>query len=138
VKTTLVLALCAALAAGCSGGEEADQQESPPALTPPVLAGVPIFPGAEVVDTAGTSDAARITVYIVARPDSVAAFYRRELSTLGWRISSEVPDSGGVDFYAERDGPPLWVQIRPALPYGTRMSLIGAVRIAPPAPDPVR
>lgn len=139
MKTPLALALCAALAAGCSGGREAAQEDAPPARTPPVLAGVPIFPSFELVDTAGTADAARVTLRIAAPPDSVMAFYRRELSKGGWRISSEVPDSGGVDFYAERDGPPLWVQIRPGLPPGTtRLSLIGAVRSAPPAPDSLR
>jgi hypothetical protein len=137
VKTPLVLVLCAGLAAGCAGGD--DPRPEPPVRTPPVLAGVPVFPGTQVVDTAGTSDAARATVFIPAPPDTVAAFYRNELRRAGWRIVGDRPDSGGVDLFAERDGPPLWVQIRPGPEIGTtRASLIGAVGAPAPRVDSVR
>ena len=125
MKTPLMLVLCATLAAGCTGERE---ESATPVRTPPVLAGVPVFPGSEVVDTAGTAEAARATVLIPASPDSVAAFYRRELASQGWRIVGDVPQGGGTDIHAERSGPPLWVQIRPGSQAGTTLcSLIGAV-----------
>ena len=136
VKTPLMLALCAALAAGCTGGGE---ESAPPARTPPVLAGVPVYQGSEVVDTSGTAEAARATVLIPAVPDSVAAFYRRELVAGGWRIVGDAPQGGGTDIHAVRDGPPLWVQIRPGPQAGTTLcSLIGAVGAAGAAGDSSR
>jgi len=102
------------------------------ARTPPVLAGVPIVPGSQVVDSSGTSDAARLVVLVGQPVDSVSAFYRRELAKAGWRLVSDVPDSAGTDLLAQRDGPPLWVQIRPGpSPQTTRYTIIGAVGKAP-------
>jgi len=131
VKTPIVLLAAFALAA-CSGGENAAQDE-PAVRTPPVLAGVPIIEGSRIVDTSGTREAARITLLIPMPSDSVAAFYRRRLLAGGWRIVGDVADADGVDLYAERSGPPLWVHIRPGpQPNTTLYALIGAIG-APPA-----
>lgn len=140
VKTPLVIALCAALAlalSACTGDDAA--QDSAPARTPPVLTGVPVIEGSQVVDTAGTAEAARMTLEIPMPPESVAAFYRRRLAADGWRLRGDVPDAGGVDLYAERHGPPLWVHIRPGQrPGTTQYALIGALASAPPGGDTVR
>ncbi len=140
VKTPLVIALCAALAlslSACTGDDAAP--ESAPARTPPVLTGVPVIEGSQVVDTVGTSEAARMTLDIPMPPESVAAFYRRRLTADGWRLQGDVPDAGGVDLYAERNGPPLWVHIRPGrIPGTTQYALIGALASAPPGGDTVR
>ena len=139
MKTPLALALCAALAAGCAGGDGASRQDTTTARRPPVLAGVPLYTGSRVLDTTGTSDAAMLTVSVPARPDSVAAFYRRELVGGGWRIVGDRQEDGGVDLFAERDGPPLWVQVRPGRLVGSsRVTLIGAVGGAAPRGDSVR
>lgn len=126
MKTPIALVLGLVLVAACTGGDSPRQAPAKP--TPPVLAGVPVFPGSQVIDTASTGDAARATVLIPAPPDTVAAFYRYGLAQGGWRIVGDRPDSGGVDLFAERDGPPLWVMIRPGREIGTTVaSLIGAV-----------
>jgi hypothetical protein len=135
VKTPIVFLAALALAA-CSGGENAAQDEAA-VRTPPVLAGVPIIDGSQVVDTSGTSEAARATLLVPMPPDSVAAFYRRRLAAEGWRIVGDVADAGGVDLYAERNGPPLWVHIRPGQqPNTTLCALIGAIERPPAGREP--
>jgi len=137
VKTPIVFLAALALAA-CSGGDNAGQDEAA-VRTPPVLAGVPIIEGSQVVDTAGTREAARVTLLILLPSDSVAAFYRSRLAAEGWRIVGDVADSGGVDLYAERSGPPLWVHIRPGpRPNTTLYALIGAIGGPPAGGDSAR
>jgi hypothetical protein len=99
-----------------------------PARAPALLAGVPIPDVARVLDTTGTADAARIVLSIAWPPDSVASFYRRELPKVGFRIVGDLADSTGIDLYAQRDGPPLWIQVRPGRqPNTAEYTVIGAV-----------
>jgi hypothetical protein len=140
VKTPLLLsAATLVLMAACVAKDDTGK----PARTPAVLAGVPIPDVAQVLDTTGTADAAQVVLAIAWPPDSVAAFYRRELPKLGFRIVSDVPDSAGIDLLAQRNGPPLWIRVRPGRRTGTtEYTLIGAVGGAAgmgvPVPDSAR
>ena len=137
MKTPIVFFVALALAA-CSGGDNAGQDEAA-VRTPPVLAGVPVIEGSQIVDTSGTQEAARVTLLVPMPSDSVAAFYRRWLAAEGWRIVSDVVDAGGVNLYAERSGPPLWVHIRPGpQPNTTLYALIGAIGGPPAGGDSAR
>jgi hypothetical protein len=125
VKTSILLAVSLGLALAACVSKEARE---PPAKTPPVLAGVPVVPGSQVIDTAGTAEAARIVLVVAQPPESVAAYYRRELPKAGFRVIGDVGDSLRVDLYAQRDGPPLWVQVkRGRRPGTTEYAIIGAV-----------
>jgi hypothetical protein len=132
VKTPLSFATAAAvlvvLAACVSRDEKA-------AATPDVLHGVPVIAGSQLLDTTGTPEAARASFYVMQKPDTVAAIYRRYLVTNGWRLVSDVHDQGGTDLYAERQGPPLWIQIRLGENGNTRYTLIGAMGRSAPKPD---
>ena len=55
---------------------------------------------------------------------------RGERAALG-----DVADQGGIDLYVERQGPPLWIQIRPAGKGFTRYTLIGALGREGAEPD---
>jgi hypothetical protein len=125
VRTPLLLVAATLVAiAACVAKDDTGK----PVRTPPVLTGVPIPDVAQVVDTAGTADAARIVLTIAWPPDSVAAYYRRELPKSGFRIVGDLADSTRIDLYAQRDGPPLWIQVRPGRqPNGTEYTIIGAV-----------
>jgi hypothetical protein len=125
VRTPLLLAATALLTlAACVSKDDAAK----PVQTPPVFAGVPIPALARMIDTAGTADAARAVFLVAVRPESVVAYYRRELPRVGFRIVGDVGDSLRVDLYAQREGPSLWVQIRPLRePDATEFTLIGAV-----------
>jgi hypothetical protein len=125
VKTPLLLiAATLVLIAACAAKDDTGK----PVRTPGVLAGVPIPASAQVVDTTGTAEAVQVVLAIAWPPDSVAAFYRRELPKLGFRIVSDVPDSAGADLLAQRSGPPLWIRVRHGhRPGTTEYTLIGAV-----------
>jgi hypothetical protein len=125
VKTPLLLAAAALVTiAACVAKDDTGT----PVRTPAVLAGVPIPDVAQVVDTSGTADAARVVLAIAWPPDSVAAFYRRELPKAGFRIVGDQGDSVRIDLYAQRNGPPLWIQmLHGRRPGTTEYTLIGAV-----------
>jgi hypothetical protein len=125
VKTPLLLVAATLVAiVACVAKDDTHQ----PVRTPLVLAGVPIPDVARVVDTVGTADAVRVVLTIAWPPDSVAAFYRRELPKAGFRIVGDLADSTRIDLYAQREGPPLWVQVRPARQgNGSEYTIIGAV-----------
>jgi hypothetical protein len=116
-----LLGLTLAACAGKEGSEKAVR-------TPPVLTGVPVPALATVIDSTGTADAGQVVFLVGMPPESVTAFYRRELPRAGFRIVGDVGDSLRADLYAQRQGPSLWVQIRPARePNITMFTLIGAV-----------
>ena len=125
MKTSVLLALPVALAlAGCVAGGERSAAGPPEKL----FRGVPFPQEAHVVDTATTAEAVRAVLSVDAPPQVVLAFYRRELPKAGFRIIGDVGDTVEADLYAQRDGPPLWVQVRRGPQPGTaRFTLIGAV-----------
>jgi hypothetical protein len=130
VKTRLPCAVAAlVLLAACV----AKKEES--AARPDVLFGVPALVGSQLLDTSGTAEAARVAFSVPMPPDTVAAAYRRYLPAHGWRLVGDVSDQGGTDLYFEREGPPLWIQVRPDGEGRSRYTLVGAVGKAAPNPD---
>ena len=130
MKTRLPFAVAAlALLVACVAKEEKDVP------TPDVLAGVAIIAGSQLLEQSGTAEAARMVFFVQQVPDSVAASYRRYLPAGGWRVVGDVSDAGGTDLYLEREGPPLWIQIRPAEGGFTRYTLIGALGRSAAKPD---
>lgn len=127
MKTPTVVVAVALLAfTGCIGRESADKPAGP---TPPVLKGVVVPDLARIIDTSSTGDAARVSLFIEVPAESVAAFYQRELPKAGFRIVSDQTIGGIRTMVAQRDGPPLWVQIEPGRVASTaRFTLIGAVQ----------
>ena len=105
----IVLAVSLALAA--CGREDAPKQ---PKLAE-VLPNVPLPPEATFVSRSGGADALQLTVRSPARADVVASYYRQLFKKEGWRLVNDAKDQeGAVVFFAEQDGPPLWVRIRNA------------------------
>jgi hypothetical protein len=117
-----VLLLCAALAA-C-----ADQHPKMPKMSE-ALPNLPLPPQASFVERTGGSDAVQITVRSPARADVVVAYYRKVLTTGGWRLVNDAKDKDGATvLFAKQHGPPLWVRIEQAGDgRGTMVQLSGAV-----------
>jgi hypothetical protein len=134
VKTSLVLV--AALGAALAGCIAKEGERSAGGSPPQVFKGVPFPREAHVVDTTTTADAVRAVLSVDAPSSLVLAFYRRELPKAGFRIVGDVGDSAEADLYAQRDGPPLWVQVRRGPRPGTaQFTLIGAVSGGPARRD---
>jgi hypothetical protein len=96
---------------------------------------MPLPPNPGFVSKYGSADALQIVVRTPLTPQQALAFYRDTLGKAPWRLISDqaIPDSGWA-LYAERDGPPLWVTIRPEEgSTGSVVSLSGAVVKKPEA-----
>jgi len=78
--------------------------------------------------SAGT-DAAEVQLSSPVPVDRVAAWYREALPLNGWELKNEGKDKdGGVTIYAEKEGRPLWLTLRPNVGgAGTTYTLIGAI-----------
>ena len=134
-----VLAVSAAVLFGCR-----DKAPDPPRLSE-VMPGLPLPPLASGVSRAGSEDALQITFKSTLPPDSIAAYYRRVLSSGVWSLVGDTRTAdGSIALYAEREGPPLWVTIRKdTASAGTILSIGGAVvrsrqDSAPPPTDTTR
>jgi hypothetical protein len=105
--------------------KRADISETIPLLLVP--------PGGEVVSRTGSEDALQIRFHTRFGPDKVADFYRGVLSRPPWNlVSDQRTADSAIALYAERDGPPLWVTIRPAGASGALVDLAGAKTKARP------
>jgi hypothetical protein len=61
-------------------------------------------------------------------PEALADWYREQILAREWEIVGDVPDAeGNIMLHVRRDGPPLWIIIRPhASADSAEFSLIGA------------
>ncbi len=114
------LALLALAAAACtrSGGSAADLRPRPQ-----YLADVPMIPRSIINDTTGTPEVEHRGLVLQWPYDSVAAFYRRQLPALGWKVMSDVADAAQTSLYLQKDTVVLWVQIHSIGPLATEYAL---------------
>lgn len=117
--------LAAALVAGaCHKDAPPDTARIQDALPGMPLPGDPVF-----VSRSGSPDALQVVLTSAQSPEAIIQFYRIVLTRDPWTLVSDQPfDSGGRVFYASRNGPPLWVTIKPNPGgIGSLISLNGAV-----------
>ena len=120
-----LLSLFGVLLLAC-GSDVAPPSKSPSTFT--VFPNLPLPPGAKFVSRAGSSDALQITMFSPNEANSVVEYYRDVLSKGRWRlVSDQKKPDGKVVFYAEQDGPPIWVSVWPTDSAGTMVQLAGAV-----------
>ncbi len=108
---------------------EEEVQPDLDAVARTVLRGVPIVPLSTVLSSSGTESAMQSRMFTPFDTDSVATWYRRELTARGWQIVGDMKSAdGSINLHASRDGPPLWIILRPyeGRP-GTEYTIIGAV-----------
>lgn len=87
-------------------------------------------PGSQLLSTAAGTEAAEANYTNPAPPDSIAAWYRRELVKRGFELEREsVRGDGSIVIYARKQREhPLWVTVRPAVGGpGTSFTLVGVV-----------
>jgi len=107
-------------------------QDAPPPTERPgqdVMRGAPIYLPSRAVEQRSTADAAETEFHSPDPVATVADWYRDRVDAMGWDLIGDAPSSdGGVVLHVEREGPPLWIVIRPSQSgEGTVFSLIGAV-----------
>ena len=102
------------------------------------------MPRSAPVASAAGSDAVQAAYTTAARPDSVAAWYRRWFLKESWHITGDLPSpDGGVTLFVEKESRPIWLIVRPAAGnQGSIYSVVAAEsgdsasRATPPAAAP--
>lgn len=123
----MALLLAGVILPGC---ERAQPPEERPAVD--VMQQAPLFMPARLTDRNTSRETVQTVFHTPVGPDSVAAWYRNAFDARGWQIVGDVTGPDGViTLHAARQGPPLWVIIRPGAD-GSDFSLIAA------APDTTR
>ena len=105
-RPVVLFAVATALAAGVGA-----KKKAPVAQRPNWLIDVPDLAQSRLLDSTGSPDAQHIVILSPAPLDSVAAFYRHRLPSMGWMIMGDSHDSAQATLYLERGGAPMWIQI---------------------------
>lgn len=112
-----------------SACEDVEPDIEPPADQ--VFAGVPVPPRSVLLSQTGTAATAQMEVFVPISSDSAANWYRRMLLEQGWTLEGDVATSAGsYTMHARRDGPPLWLMVKPvntSTMVGTQLTIIGAL-----------
>ncbi|MBE0594207.1 MAG: hypothetical protein IH616_17590 [Gemmatimonadales bacterium] len=104
------------------------ERAQPVAERPPtdVMQQAPLFQPARMTERRTSRETVETVFHSPVAADSIAAWYRHAFDARGWEIVGDMtgPD-GSVTLHIARQGPPLWVIIRPS-EAGSDFSLIGA------------
>jgi hypothetical protein len=122
-RTVLILGCLGFLA--CDRPQDADGRE----FAARALRGALAYPASTVVTVSAGDDAAEVTFSTVDPLDRVAGWFRAALPLNGWQLRNEGKGAeGAVSIYAEKEGRPLWLTLRPNVGGpGTTYTLIGAI-----------
>ena len=70
--------------------------------------------------------------------DSVTAYYRRMLPSLGWAMMNDQSDANEVNLYSRKGSQAVWMHFERVSPTVTEWTIIGADSTTATAPTPVR
>lgn len=116
---------CLVLVAACDRPDQPNARQ----VAARALRGALSYPNSTIVSVSAGTDAAEVTL---TAPDSVgriAGWFREALTLNGWVLKNDGKGAdGAVSIYAEKDGRPLWLTLKPNVGApGTTYTLIGAV-----------
>jgi hypothetical protein len=119
----MLLGLLALVA--CDRPKEPDARQ----LAARALKGTLTYPQSTIVNVAAGTDAAEVTLTTADPVDVVAGWFRQALPLNGWELRNEGKSAAGaVSIYAEKEGRPLWLTLRPNTGGpGTTYTMIGAI-----------
>ncbi len=100
--------------------------DSPPLGS--VLPNIPFPPDAQPVGQSSGKDATQLVFLSSDSPDSVAAYYRRVLAKAPFQLVNETTSGKSTIFYAEQNGPSMWVTVEPTGTAGSKVTIAGAVQ----------
>ena len=120
-----LIALALLLPAAACGQDEA--RPVPPSVAE-AFAELPFPPDPSYVGRSGGEGALTISLRSGQPYEVVLDYYRKTLGVEPWRIRSDARDgAAGRVIYAEHDGRPLWVRLKPEGTAWTLVDLTGAV-----------
>ena len=91
-----------------------------------VLPNIPLPPDPEPLVRETGTNAMQIVIASRASTDSVVAYYRRVLSTDPFRLINERSSGKTTAFYAEQNGPSIWITVSPNGTQGSLVVIAGA------------
>ena len=91
-----------------------------------VLPNLPLPPGGQPLVREGSSEAMQFLFVSPVSPDSIVAYYRGVLSAGEFRLINESKMGKSTAFYAEQDGPSIWVTVSPNGSDGSQIIIAGA------------
>jgi hypothetical protein len=91
-----------------------------------VLPNIPLPPDPEPLVKETGTNAMRVLIVSRVAPDSVAAYYRNVLSADPFRLINERSSGRTTSFYAEQDGPSIWITVSPNGDQGSMVTIAGA------------
>lgn len=130
----LLLASLVALAACGDKTADAPAIETPDVTE--VLPNLPLPPGGEIVSRDGGERALALIISTPSPDTAVVAHYRSVLGVAPFRLINEDSTAAGISFYAEQDGPPIWVVVRGLAAGGTLVTIAGAKPDSMPREQP--
>ncbi|MGH7606693.1 MAG: hypothetical protein ACREME_05085 [Gemmatimonadales bacterium] len=111
--------------AGCERPDEAARTR---ALAARALRGMLAYPQSTVLTIAAGDEAAQIVLTSSAPVRDIAGWYRKALALNGWELRSVREHNDSVTMYAEREGQPVWITLRPnAGGRGATYTLVGTI-----------
>lgn len=127
-RRIVVVGLLAAALVGC---HKAKPKEIDLARAFPNL---PLPPEPQILTADRGTEAMQIIVVSPVTADSAVAYYRTVLSTDPFRLINEQKSGKMTTFYAEQDGPSLWVSVAPNGTAGSQITLAGGDSIPKETP----
>lgn len=91
-----------------------------------VLPNLPLPPEAQSLVSEGGTDAMQFLFVSPVSPDSIVSYYRSVLSSGVFRLINETKNGKTTAFYAEQDGPSIWVTVAPNGNDGSQITIAGA------------
>ena len=91
-----------------------------------VLPNIPLPPHAQPLAREGGVDAIQFVIVSSDPPDSIAKYYRNLLSRDPFHLVNERSRGGNTQFYAEQNGPSLWITVSPNGNAGSQITIAGA------------
>lgn len=116
----LLLGLTAIVLAGCHKAKPTEARMAQ------VLPNLPLPPDPEPLVRETGTNAMQFTIVSKASRDSVVAYYRRILSADPFRLVNERTAGKTTSFYAEQNGPSIWITVSPNGDEGSMVVIAGA------------
>ena len=123
-----VFLLLLPLAAACEKGEQDASAQDSTARRPDIIFSIPTLPRARQLDTAGSADAERVTWSAEMPYDTVVAFYRQLLPSMGWSVQSDEGDSLTRSLYMKKDSFLVWIRFENKGAALTQWTVIGSLQ----------
>ncbi len=123
--TAIALLLAIAPLAACQSSNAPDEGTKTAGLE--VLPNIPLPPGGTPLTSQSGREAMQVFSVTEMSVDSVVAYYRELLGKAPFRLINEAAADGATTFYAEQDGPSLWITVQKNGQAGAMVVIAGAV-----------